>query len=89
MVYGLDFTGSFYRRPVLEEIHGKFFTKGISYYLCRAGQGKKEEGIKAILDWLEGRLNFFIKKFKRGQQFYRQVYFKKGQLAKMGKVVIL
>ena len=26
-------------------------------------------GVKAISDWLEGRLNFFIKKFRGGQQF--------------------
>ena len=36
-----------------------------------------------------GGLNIFIKKFRRGQQFDRQVYFKRGPLAKMGKAVKL
>ena len=56
-------------------------------------EGKKK-GIKAMSDWLErggggvGRgLNIFIKGFSRGQQFDRQVYFKMGPLAKMGKAV--
>ena len=66
-----------------------FSLKGPVIIYVERGREKKKTGVKAILDWLEGRLNFFIKKFKRGQQFYRQVYFKKGQLAKMGKVVIL
>ena len=34
-----------------------------------------------------GGLNVFIKRFSRGQQFDRQVYFKMGPLAKMGKAV--
>ena len=40
-------------------------------------------------DWLErgGGLNVFIKRFSRGQPFDRQVYFKMGPLAKMGKAV--
>ena len=53
-------------------------------------EGKKK-GIKAMSDWLEreggGGLNIFIKRFSRGQQFDRQVYFKMGPLAKMGKAV--
>ena len=54
-------------------------------------EGKKK-GIKAMSDWLEregggGGLNIFIKRFRRGQQFDRQVYFKMGPLAKMGKAV--
>ena len=50
-------------------------------------EGKKK-GIKAMSDWLErGGLNIFIKRFSRGQQFDREVYFKMGQLAKMGKAV--
>ena len=36
-----------------------------------------------------GGLKIFIKKFRRGQQFDRQVYFKRGPLAKMGKAVKL
>ena len=36
-----------------------------------------------------GGLNILIKKFRRGQQFDRQVYFKRGPLAKMGKTVKL
>ena len=41
-------------------------------------------------DWLEGGENIFIKKkFRRGQQFDRQVYFERGPLAKMGKAVKL
>ena len=40
-------------------------------------------------DWLEEGLNFFIKKFRRGQQFDRQVYFNSGPLAMMGKTVKL
>ena len=36
-----------------------------------------------------GRLNIFMKKFRRGQQFDRQVYFKRSPLAKMGKAVKL
>ena len=47
-----------------------------------------ENGLKAISDWLEGGLNVFVKKFRGGQQFDRQVYFKRGPLAKMGKAVI-
>ena len=40
--------------------------KGTGHHLCRGGgmEGKKEGGFKAISDWLEGRLNFFIKKFR-------------------------
>ena len=38
---------------------------GTAHYLCRGGEGKKM-GVKAISDWLEGGLNFFIKKFRRG-----------------------
>ena len=54
------------------------------------GEGKKGGWVKAISYWLEGGgVNFFIKKFRRGQQFDRHVYFKRGQLAKMGKAVIL
>ena len=51
-------------------------------------EGKKK-GIKAMSDWLErgGGLNIFIKRCSRGQQFDRQVYFKMGPLAKMGKAV--
>ena len=53
-------------------------------------EGKKK-GIKAMSDWLErgGRLNIFMEKFRRGQQFDRQVYFKRSPLAKMGKAVKL
>ena len=47
-----------------------------------------ENGLKAISDWLEGGLNVFVKKFRGGQQLDRQVYFKRGPLAKMGKAVI-
>ena len=52
------------------------------------GGGKKGRwgGGQAISDWLEGGLNFFIKKFRAGPQFDRKVYFKRGSLAKnMGK----
>ena len=53
-------------------------------------EGKKK-GIKAMSDWLErgggGGLKNFINRFSRGQQFDRQVYFKMGPLAKMGKAV--
>ena len=56
-------------------------------------EGKKK-GIKAMSDWLErgwggggGGQKNFIKRFSRGQQFDRQVYFKMGPLAKMGKAV--
>ena len=53
------------------------------------GGREKRRGVKAISDWLEEGLNFFIKKFRGGgQQFDRQVYFKRGPLAKMGKAVI-
>ena len=48
---------------------------------------KKRRGVKAISDWLEGGANFFIKKFRGGQRFDREVYFKTGPLAKMGKAV--
>ena len=42
---------------------------GTGHYLCRGGEeGKKEGGggggSKAISDWLEGGLNFFIKKYR-------------------------
>ena len=54
---------------------------------------EKRRGVKAMSDWLEGRgggrLNIFMKKFRRGQQFDRQVYFKRSPLAKMGKAVKL
>ena len=36
-----------------------------------------------------GELNIFIKKFRSDQQFDRQVYLKRGPLAKMGKAVKL
>ena len=51
-------------------------------------EGKKK-GVKAMSDWLEGGggLSIFIKKFRRGQQVDRQVYFKRSPLAKMGKAV--
>ena len=51
------------------------------------GGGKKGRwGEKAISDWPEGRLNFFIEKFRGDPQFDRKVYFKRGSLAKtMGK----
>ena len=45
---------------------------GTGLYLCRGGGGegeKKGGGVKAISDWLEGGVNFFIKKFRGGQQF--------------------
>ena len=42
---------------------------GTGHYLCRGGGGGGG-GVKAISDWLEGGgLNFFIKKFRGGQQF--------------------
>ena len=53
---------------------------------------EKRRGVKAMSDWLEGgggRLNIFMKKFRRGQQFDRQVYFKRSPLAKTGKAVKL
>ena len=51
------------------------------------GGGKKGRGGgKAISDWPEGGLNFFIEKFRGDPQFDRKVYFKRGSLAKtMGK----
>ena len=54
-------------------------------------EGKKK-GIKAMSDWLErgwggGGQKNFKKRFIRGHQFYPQVYFKMGPLAKMGKAV--
>ena len=61
---------------------------GTGHYVRRGGRKKREVGGggKAISDWLEGGLNFFIKKFRAGPQFDRKVYFKRGSLAKtMGK----
>ena len=37
-------------------------TLGTGHYLCRGGEGKKEEGgVKAISDWLEGGAKPFYK----------------------------
>ena len=64
------------------------FKGPVIIYVERGGR-EKRRGVKAISDWLEEGLNFFIKKFRGGgQQFDRQVYFKRGPLAKMGKAVI-
>ena len=53
---------------------------GTARYLCRGGR-EKRWGVKAISDWLEGGgLNFFIKKFRGGQQFDRKVYFPNFQI---------
>ena len=52
----------------------------------RKGGGVR--GVKAISDWLErGGVFFFVKKFRGDHQFDREVYFKRGPLAKMGKAV--
>ena len=44
--------------------------------------------MKAISDWLEGRLNFFIKKFGGiCGLIARYINFKRGPLGKLGKAV--
>ena len=59
---------------------------GTGHYVPRGGWEKREGGGKAISDWPEGGLNFFIEKFRGDPQFDRKVYFKRGSLAKtMGK----
>ena len=74
-------------RPVLKEAYSRqlLITKGPVIIYVEGGGG----GVKAMSDWLEGGLKFFIKKFRRGQQFDRQVYFNSGPLAMMGKAVKL
>ena len=56
-------------------------------------EGKKKGGqgyVRLARGEGGGGLNIFIKeKFRRGQQFDRQVYFKRGPLTKMGKAVNL
>ena len=56
------------------------------------GEGKKkgDQGyfrLATVGGWGWGRLNFFYKEVQGDQQFDREVYFKRGSLAKMGKAV--
>ena len=50
------------------------------------GGGAGGQGYFRLARW-GGGLDFFIKTFRGGQQFDREVYFKRGPLAKMGKAV--
>ena len=47
------------KEEILPRLFSLFFSSGTGHYLCREGGGKKEGGVKAVLDWLEGGLIFF------------------------------
>ena len=51
----------------------------------RKGGGKGGQGYFRLAR--KGGVFFFVKKFRGDHQFDREVYFKRGPLAKMGKAV--
>ena len=53
---------------------------GTARYLCRGGEGKKMGGQSYFRLARRGGLNFFIKKFRGGQQLDRKVYFPNFQI---------
>ena len=53
----------------------------------RKGGGKEGQGYFRLARKGGGAILFFVKKFRGDHQFDREVYFKRGPLAKMGKAV--